>query len=464
MNKPFKIFCRGFIHIQAMLDWQFGLLCGLVPSTAMFLASVVLMRVEVSLIVEACFQNFCAGLILAAVAGELFPLVTDYNSKRDIFCGVSLGFTVGLCILYGIELLINTIANFKWATGSPTIEKNNGYEEIPEILDAEIWEIKPVQASLNVINGNRNHLKLNLVEISNGVDELQMKSALLLQFGLSEIESDRIAEEVDEGIHKLQYLVDKTRRHLEGAGGCSHLIPGSLGYLLLSEEKKLEIHFHLSEIKDSINHLVEHMDSKIAINIRTITEIHGHIEELSTQLDGFHTKIETVTRKWRRSRPFPDTYLGETIPLSLFLPVTIDAIVDGFLVGMTCALSRKGGLILAFANCLEMSFLGMAFSSRVTKCTGSSVFNRYFTVISPPVAMFLSSGLGACIGTVAKAHPLLFIGFVSFGIVALLSLVCNELILEAAEQSRERTWISLLVFLGVYIVFILNLVLPDDAA
>jgi hypothetical protein len=45
--------------------------------------------------------------------------------------------------------------------------------------------------------------------------------------------------------------------------------------------------------------------------------------------------------------------------------------------------------------------------------------------------MFLASGFGAYLAETARSVPAVYVGFVSFGVVALLFLVCNELIIEA---------------------------------
>jgi hypothetical protein len=51
---------------------------------------------------------------------------------------------------------------------------------------------------------------------------------------------------------------------------------------------------------------------------------------------------------------------------------------------------------------------------------------------------------------------MLFIAFVAFGVVALLFLVCNELLIEArnAQGEDEKWWISLCIFAGVYVVLL----------
>ena len=71
--------------------------------------------------------------------------------------------------------------------------------------------------------------------------------------------------------------------------------------------------------------------------------------------------------------------------------------------------------------------------------------------------MFLSAGLGAYVATLASEIPALFVGFVAFGTVALLNLVCSELLIEAsATLGGEETWYTQLSLYGaVYIVIIM---------
>ena len=104
--------------------------------------------------------------------------------------------------------------------------------------------------------------------------------------------------------------------------------------------------------------------------------------------------------------------------------MTLDCFVDGFLIGVSSALSPTAGIVLGLANCLEMSFLGMAYSARITKCTGSTRLSRMLALYIPPLIMFFSSGFGAYLGDAARSIPSVFVAFVAFGVVALLALVC----------------------------------------
>lgn len=91
---------------NSLTSVQLGFLVGAVPTAAMLLSSLAFTSFEVNKYVEATFQNFAAGLILAAVAAELFPLMITEVSPQQTFIGVTVGFIVGLGVLNGLEVVI----------------------------------------------------------------------------------------------------------------------------------------------------------------------------------------------------------------------------------------------------------------------------------------------------------------------------------------------------------------------
>lgn len=190
--------------------------------------------------------------------------------------------------------------------------------------------------------------------------------------------------------------------------------------------------------------------------------MHQHMEDMDQIINTFHSTVENVVSKWRRRyRDLPEPDQGDTLPVGLVVPVTLDCFTDGFLIGVSCALSPSAGIVLGFANCLEMGFLGMAYSVRLKKCTGSSWLARQVALILPPLLMFLSAGLGAFIAAAASGTPAVFVGFVAFGVVALLSLVCGELLIEAHERlGEEEVWfVTLSLYAAVYLVIMLTRVI-----
>jgi hypothetical protein len=86
---------------------------GAVPTFSMSVCSLIANRVKVKPEIEAIFQNFAAGLIISAVAAELFPLLsknpgdgTDLPRGVQIG-GLTIGFAVALCLIYGLEHFIS---------------------------------------------------------------------------------------------------------------------------------------------------------------------------------------------------------------------------------------------------------------------------------------------------------------------------------------------------------------------
>lgn len=245
--------------------------------------------------------------------------------------------------------------------------------------------------------------------------------------------------------------------------GDSNLSPGSNTSKWVTEERKLYMKKKLSKLKSTVEHLVEHINEPI-IDKHVLREMHEHMGMMDRQIARFHDIVESNASKWRRNDALPQTQIGDKLPINLILPVTIDCFVDGFLIGVSVAISRKAGFILATANFFEMSFLGMAYASRLVKCTGASVIMRNLALYAPPVVMFFSAGLGAMLAATVRHIPVCFIAFVAFGVVALLFLVCNELLIEAknAQGEDEKWWISICIFLGIYMVLIVNQILPEQ--
>lgn len=213
--------------VMLLLDWQFGLLVGLLPTTSMLLASSILIHYEVGAVIEACIQNFCAGLILAAVGGELFPLVETSPSKSDACLGISTGFITCLFLIYGVDYLVtclNSIDERQLTSVSyNSIEgkKKEGYTTLSdeeEVAALVGWE-SPIHASADALNNpnNRQSVKLKLRSIESAVKVIQSKSLRLLQTGTNFTAAEAVAEEIDEEIHRLQYKIDSAKRLIEGS-------------------------------------------------------------------------------------------------------------------------------------------------------------------------------------------------------------------------------------------------------
>jgi len=208
-------------------------------------------------------------------------------------------------------------------------------------------------------------------------------------------------------------------------------------------------------------HLQEHFGAT-AFDVPTILEVHKHMTELDGMLSNFHTEVQTGTTYWRMRGGGPEPAAGSRLPLSLLAAVYVDSWIDGFLIGISCVFSQHAGLVLAAANVMEMGFVGATFANTVSRCTGASRRTRLIAIYTAPPILLAGAAIGAALGTTSKHTPAVFTGFVAFGTVALLFLVTNELLIEAHEAMKESELasISMVFFLGIYLVLLFNRYLP----
>ena len=290
-------------------DVLFSILIGAIPTCSMLLASFALMNLKVQPLVEACFQNFCAGLILAAVAMELFPLMapSELISPFSSIIGTSAGFTLGILMINGVDQLISsyekdthkhgdlgvtpkcevscknyqdTIAENKATTNTSQKWESSplGTRRMPwmssgantQDFSAEMKGLAPDRESTKILNrqnsiskqsygqqyslitkikdeidvghydldragcaedgydheailyaaiaiatpAHRAHIKEHFLEIMNAINVLE-SNTISLMTGNDSLElrqSEKLAEDIDEEIHMLQYRLDHTRR------------------------------------------------------------------------------------------------------------------------------------------------------------------------------------------------------------------------------------------------------------
>jgi len=477
-------------------EFYSALIIGACPTAAMIVATFLLTKVEVDIKIEAALQNFAAGLIIAAVAAELFPIMVD-SSENASYLGISVGFAFGLGLIYGLEHLVGHLEENDgqlcpskqhdhsahsvvhpiktYPKGFQPLSVNGDVEmnELMKQVNSEGWHDDAVAHSSKLLNSpaHRGHIQEHLNELSELLKTMENSSTELQNPNISTRECEHIAEFMDEKVHVLQYKLDHTRRLLQGTETTSENNTSSNNLTALhtvgqqqsawfNEERKQEIVSDVAGLRNTIDHLLEHI-SEPELDKSVVKEMRIHMEYMDKQIAKFHHSIENVTERWHRSLPKIEVHEGDKLPMGLVVPVFMDAMTDGFLLGISTTISLKAGIILSFANCLEMSFLGMAYASRLVKCTGSSFWVRFAALYGPPLLMFLTAGLGGVIGGAVQNITALYVAMVAFGSVALLFLVTNELLIEAREsQGEDNKWyISIMVFAGIYIVLMLNHVL-----
>ena len=130
-------------------------------------------------------------------------------------------------------------------------------------------------------------------------------------------------------------------------------------------------------------------------------------------------------------------------PVAMLGAVSVDILIDGLVLGLAFVAGAKAGLLLTIALTLEVLFLGLT----VTTELGETIRSKARLVaITAGIALLLP--IGAALATpVAAFPPAIIAGFLSFGLMALLYLVTEELLGEAHEKP-DTPLISAMFFIG----------------
>lgn len=130
-------------------------------------------------------------------------------------------------------------------------------------------------------------------------------------------------------------------------------------------------------------------------------------------------------------------------PLGMLGAVGTDILIDGLALGLAFIAGTKAGILLTIALTFEVLFLGVT----VTEELGESVRSKV-RIVAISAGLGLLLPLGALLATpVALLEPAVITGFLSFGLIALLYLVTEELLIEAHEKP-DSPLISAMFFVG----------------
>ena len=130
-------------------------------------------------------------------------------------------------------------------------------------------------------------------------------------------------------------------------------------------------------------------------------------------------------------------------PVAMLGAVGVDILIDGLVLGLAFIAGAKAGLLLTIALTLEVLFLGLTMTTELGETVRSKA--RIFA-ITAGIALLLP--IGAALATpVAAFPPVIIAGFLSFGLMALLYLVTEELLVEAHEKP-DTPLISAMFFIG----------------
>ena len=142
------------------------------------------------------------------------------------------------------------------------------------------------------------------------------------------------------------------------------------------------------------------------------------------------------------------------LPLGMLIPVGVDLLMDGMLVGLGASLGFTQALILTIALTIEVLFLGISLSASLRQAGQSSRNAVLWT--AGVAAMMLIGALGGVL-VLGGASPQVLAAALAFGAAALLYLAVEELMIEAHENA-ETPWLTSLFFVGFIVIYVLGAV------
>ncbi|HJE22866.1 MAG TPA: transporter [Methylorubrum populi] len=138
-------------------------------------------------------------------------------------------------------------------------------------------------------------------------------------------------------------------------------------------------------------------------------------------------------------------------PIGLMAVTGIDILVDGLVLGIAFAAGAKAGILLTVALTIEVLFLGLTVA---TQLGASGTYKGRVVGLTAGLVVLLP--LGALLGgPVATLSTPVQAAFLSFGLIALLYLVTEELLVEAHE-TEDRPWVTAMFFAGFLLLLTLD--------
>lgn len=395
-------------------------LVGLLPTVAMAVGSLAPLCpcYKSNEYVQAIFQNLSAGIIIAAVGGELFPLLAhEGGATWQADLGLFVGFFVGILMMFGIKILSDKLLAEK---SEKPVENN---ENLSELEDGED-------------GGDGGDDQSPLVE-----------KAKQMQTDISELQEELGSPrpnrfKVDALIHRCQAVIDASRRDL--AGESSHL----------GENDVVEA----KELTSNLLKAVNELQDEISNSDGTKDQIKSKVEKAEKEANILHQKIDQgyfTFRRWRLVHEVDEEDIVEKLPVPLIAAVLIDAFVDGFLVGISYIADSQAGFIISGAACIEDGFLGLTFSATLKNSTKSR-WKHILLALSGPATLLVAAVVGGLVGELIQQFPAVMVGFIAWSMVCLLFLVTQELLFEAIENQNgsQIWWVNVWVFVGIFIVLL----------
>lgn len=138
-------------------------------------------------------------------------------------------------------------------------------------------------------------------------------------------------------------------------------------------------------------------------------------------------------------------------PVGMLSAIGVDVFIDGLVLGIGFSADLRTGLLLTVALTLELVLLGLTSTAALAGAL-KSVWLRLLAVtglvLLLPVGVLVAAPVSSLLGAIQT-------GLLSFGLMALLYLVTEELLLEA-HQTEEPGWVTALFFAGFLALLLLD--------
>jgi len=372
------------------------------PSLAMIFGSFFALTLRVPDKLQAMTQNFSAGLLISAVAGELYPLMSPPTlSTVDTSVAITIGFIVGLAFMLGLDRLAEDHEDHEADDEAPVREPSLSVRMLEPSEEARVTGAFRKRAS---------RLQGEVRRLRACIDAGER-------------------DDIDTIVHAISNHVHQADRQLTMTGP-------------LNQRDINRMKFHCDELS---------AQSEDLLSMTTVAEQRKALKAFGATLDHIHQHAErTRFQRWK-PEPMPEEgshSKDSAISYALVGSVVADGGVDGLLVGLAYAAAPRAGAAMSIATCIEMGFLGLSFCASIMNATNSSL-RRAVLVLLPPLALTVAGLIGAEIGEELDARPFVFVSFIGFSVVCLLFLVTQELLAEAREVAGEDAVITAMLFVGL---------------
>lgn len=136
--------------------------------------------------------------------------------------------------------------------------------------------------------------------------------------------------------------------------------------------------------------------------------------------------------------------------LALLTMVGVDILIDGLVLGLGFAAGDTAGILLTIALTVEILFLGLTVANELGETVRSKL-----RIVGITAVLVVALPVGAVLAIpVAALPPAVLTGFFSFGLIALLYLVTEELLVDAHE-TPDRPWVAAMFFVGFLLLLVL---------